>query len=75
MANKGNAQILEVVGRQFAQDLAIYRVIVKCGRVLFEPQPAQPRRYVRAVILGSEEWQALMEGDNPLSPGLPAGSK
>jgi hypothetical protein len=28
MADKGNTQFLEVVGRQFAQDLAIYRVIV-----------------------------------------------
>ena len=57
MADEGNAQVLEVVGRQFTQHLAIYRVIVKCGRVLFEPQAAQPRRYVHAVILSSEELQ------------------
>ena len=69
MANKGNAQVLEVVGRQFAQDLAVHRVIVKCGRVLFEPQPAQPRRYVPAVILGPP-----MDEDSRLSPSLPAGS-
>jgi hypothetical protein len=55
MADKGYAQISEVVSRQLAQDLGVYRVIVECGRVLFEPEPAQPRRYVHAVILGSEE--------------------
>jgi len=58
MADKGNTQFLEVVGRQFAQDLAIYRVIVEGRHVLFEPQPAQPRGDVHAVILGSEERQA-----------------
>jgi hypothetical protein len=51
------AQIFEVVGRQFAQDLAIYRVIAEGRRVLFEPQLAQPRGYVHAVILSSEELQ------------------
>ena len=41
-------------------------------RVLFEPQPAQPRRYVHAVILGSEERQPLMDQDIPLPLDLPA---
>jgi hypothetical protein len=35
---------LEVVGRQIAQDVAVYRVIVECGLVLFEAKAAQPRR-------------------------------
>jgi hypothetical protein len=39
---------------------------------LFEPQPAQPRHYVHAVILGSEERQPLMKEDIPLPFGLPA---
>ena len=42
MADKIDAQILEVVGRQLAQDLGIDRVIVECRGVLFEPQPSQP---------------------------------
>ena len=40
--------------------------------VLFEAQPAQPRRYVHAVILGSEERQPLMDEDIPLPVDLPA---
>ncbi len=47
-------------------------VVAECGRVLFEPQPAQPRRYVHAVILGSEERQPLMDDDIPLRLELPA---
>jgi hypothetical protein len=42
MADKVDAQILEVVGRQLAQDLGIDRVIVECRGVLCEPQPSQP---------------------------------
>jgi hypothetical protein len=38
---------------------------------LFEPQPAQPRHYV-AAILGSEERQPVMKEDIPLPFGLPA---
>jgi hypothetical protein len=39
---------------------------------LFEAQPAQPRRYVHAVILGSEERQPLMNEDILLPVSLPA---
>jgi hypothetical protein len=39
---------------------------------LFEAQPAQPRRYVHAVILDSEEPQPLMNEDIPLHVDLPA---
>ena len=42
MADKIDAQILQIVGRQLAQDLGIDRVIVECRGVLFEPQPSQP---------------------------------
>jgi hypothetical protein len=42
VADKVDAQILEVVGRQLAQDRGIDRVIVECRGVLFEPQPSQP---------------------------------
>jgi hypothetical protein len=43
-----------------------------CWLVLFEPQPAQPRRYVRAVILGSEERQPIINEDIPLPFVVPA---
>ena len=34
------------------QHFALDIVIAECSRVSFEPQPAQPRYYVHAVILG-----------------------
>jgi hypothetical protein len=37
------------------QHFAIDTVVAECRRVLFDPQPAQPKHYVHAVILGSEE--------------------
>ena len=54
MADRGYADADQVVGRQLRQHFAIDIVVVECARVLFEPQPAQPRCYVHAVILGSE---------------------
>jgi hypothetical protein len=39
---------------------------------LFAAQPAQPRRYVHAVILDSEESQPLVNEDIPLPLDLPA---
>ena len=73
MADRGHAQILirssaVSSGKHFAIDI----VVAECRRVLFEPQPAQPRRYVHAVILGSEERQPLMDEDIPLPFDLPA---
>lgn len=38
----------------------------------FKPQPAQPRRYIHTVILGSEERQSLVVDDIPLRFELPA---
>ena len=72
MADRGHADADQVVGRQLRQHFAIDIVVAECRRVLFEPQPAQPRRYVHAVILGSEERQPLMDEDIPLPFGLPA---
>jgi hypothetical protein len=34
-------------------------IVAECRCVLFEPQPAQPRHYVHAVILGLAERQSL----------------
>jgi hypothetical protein len=44
MTHEIDAQILQVISRQLAQDLGIDGVIVKCRGVLFEPQPSQPIR-------------------------------
>src|SRR5438309_9536119 len=54
-ADRAYADADQVVGRQLRQHFAIDIVVAECRRVLFEPQPAQPRCYVHAVILGSEE--------------------
>jgi hypothetical protein len=60
VADRGHADADQIVGRQLRQHFAIDIVVAECRRVLFEPQPAQPRHYVHAVILGSEERQPLM---------------
>ena len=67
-----HADAHQIVGRQLRQHLPIDFVVAECRRISFEPQPAQPRRYVHAVILGSEERQPLMDEDIPLPFGLPA---
>ena len=72
MADRGYADADQVVGRQLRQHFAIDIVVAECRRVLLKPQPAQPRRYVHAVILGSEERQPLIDDDIPLPFGLPA---
>ena len=55
MAEGANAQLLQVLCGYPAQDLAIDVIVAKKLGVLFEAQPAQPRRYIHAVILASEE--------------------
>ena len=72
MADQGDAEMLQILGRQLRQHFAIDLVVAERRRVLFEPQPPQPRRYVHAVILGSEERQPLMVDDIPLPFELPA---
>jgi hypothetical protein len=58
MADRGHADADQVGGRQLRQHFAIDIVVAECRRVLFEPQPAQPRHYVHAVILRTKERQA-----------------
>src|SRR5580692_8550152 len=72
MADRGYADADQVVGGQLRQHFAIDIVVAECRRVSFEPQPAQPRHYVHAVILGSEERQPLMNEDILLPVDLPA---
>src|SRR5262249_7484732 len=71
-ARRGQADADQVVGRQRGQSLAIDIIVAECRRVSFEPLPAQPRHYVHAVTLGSEERQPLTKEDIPLPFGLPA---
>ena len=42
MPDRGDAEILQIFGRQARQNSGIDRVIAECGGVLFEPQLAQP---------------------------------
>jgi hypothetical protein len=56
MADRGHAQADQVVGRQLRQDLGIDIVVAERWLVLFEPQPAQPRRHIHVVILSSESF-------------------
>jgi hypothetical protein len=72
MADRGHADADQVLGRQRRQHLSIDIIVAECRCVLFEPQPAQPRHYVHAVILGCEERQPLMGEDIPLILGVPA---
>ena len=72
MADRVHADADQVVGRQRRQHFAIDIIVAECRRVLFEPQPAQPRRYVHVMTLGPEEWQPLTEEDIPLPFGVPA---
>jgi hypothetical protein len=61
MTDRSHADADQVVGRQLRQHFVIDIIVSECGRVSFEPQLAQPRHYVHAVILGSEERQPLMK--------------
>jgi len=63
MADRGHADADQVVGRQRRQHLAIDIIVAECRRILFEPQPAQPRHYVHTVLLaprsGSPSWKRI----------------
>jgi hypothetical protein len=48
------------------------RIVAEGRHIALKAQILQPRRYVHAVILGSEERQPLMDEDNPLPFKLPA---
>ena len=40
MADRGHADGDQVLGRQVRQDVSVDVVVVECGHILFEPQPA-----------------------------------
>ena len=62
MADRGHADADQIVGRQLGHHFAIDIIVAKCGRVLSEPQPAQPRHDVHAAIPGFEERNAPPKG-------------
>ena len=52
VAEGADAQLLQVLCSHPAQDRAIDVIVAEKLGVLFEAQPAQPRRYIHAVVLG-----------------------
>jgi hypothetical protein len=72
MAYRRNPELAQILSCQPAQHLLVNVVVAERGRVLLEPEAAQPSHYVHAVILGSEERQPLVKEDIPLPFGLPA---
>ena len=72
MASKHHAEILQILRRQLRQHVPIDLVVAERRHISFKAQTPQPRRYVHAVILGSEERQPLMDEDIPLPVDLPA---
>ena len=63
MPDRGNAKILEILRRQLRQHLPVDLVVAERRRIALKAQTLQPRRYVHAVILGSEERQPLIDDD------------
>jgi hypothetical protein len=53
MPDQGDAEMLQVIGRQAQQQRCVDLVFAEHRLVLFEPQPAQPRRdfHVEAPII------------------------
>ena len=74
MASKHHAEIFEILRRQLRQLFPIDLVLTERLVVTLKTKAAQPRRYVHAVILGSEERQPLMNEGIPLPVDLPAGA-
>jgi hypothetical protein len=72
VAEGADTQLLQVLCGHPAQDLAIDVIVAEKLGVLFEAQPAQPRRYVHRLILDSEEPQLLKSEGIPLPVDLPA---
>ena len=59
MPDQGDAEILQILGRQAWQDPLVDLVLAEDRHIALKAQILQPRRYVHAVILGSEEPQPL----------------
>ena len=71
VADRCNADLPEILRRQLRQHLLIDLIVAEGRHILLEPQALQPRRYVHAVILGSEE-RSPYDYDIPLPLELPA---
>jgi hypothetical protein len=71
MADQGNAEADQVLSRQVRQDVSVDLVVAERWHVALKAQIPQPRRYVHAVILDSEEPQPLSDNDRTLPFELP----
>src|SRR5437016_10456189 len=72
MPDQGDAEILQILARQARQDPLVDLVLAERQHIALKAQILQPRRYVHAVIPGSEKRQPLMDDDIPLPVDLPA---
>jgi len=66
MPDQSDAEIRQILGRHARQHPFVDLVLTERRLVLLELQLPQPRRYVHAVILGSEKRQPLKDDDKPL---------
>ena len=72
MADRCNTNFLEILRCQFRQHVPIDLVPAKGWQIALKAQTLQPRLYVHAVILGSEESSSTCSEDIALSVALPA---
>jgi hypothetical protein len=72
VADRCNANLPEILRCQLWQHLPIDFVVAKCRCIALKTQTLQPRLYVHAIILGSEERQLHLFKDIAVPVDLPA---
>jgi hypothetical protein len=72
VADRGNAKLPEILRCQPRQHLLIDLVVAEGRHIALKAQTLQPRLYVHAVILGSEERHLHLFEDIALPVDLPA---
>ena len=75
MPDQGDTEILQILGRQAREHFFVDLVVAERLLVTLKTKAAQPRLYVHAVILGSEERQPLKDDDSSKSPLLGHGHR
>ena len=50
MADRGDADFPQILGRQASQQIGVDVVFAECLLVLFEPEPPQPARDIHACL-------------------------
>ena len=64
MPDQGDTEILQILGRHAREHFFVDLVIAERLVITLKTKAAQPRRYVHAVILDTEERQPLMDDDS-----------